>query len=66
MEENILKSWKKHQTIVLKNVKYVYPSLIQKKVIAFPKNLNVAHHWIVTFVFNTSSIDKEYEFWQGL
>lgn len=64
-EDNILNSWKKHQTFILKNVLSVYPSIMQKKVIVFPKNLNNAH-WMVTFVFNPSSIHRDFAFRQGL
>ena len=64
-EEEILTSWTSKSDFISKTILSVNPCLIQKKVIVFPKNLNDAH-WMVTFVFNPSSIDKDTAYRPGL
>jgi hypothetical protein len=56
-EEEIMTLWTRHTDNFSKRILSVNPCLIQKKVIVFPQNLSNAH-WMVTFVFKQSSIDK--------
>jgi hypothetical protein len=64
-EEEIMTSWTRHTDNVSKKILSVNPCLIQKKMMVFPQNLSNAH-WMVTLVFNPSSIDKDTEFRPGL
>jgi hypothetical protein len=64
-EEEIMTSWTRHTDNVSKKILSVNPCLIQKKMIMFPQNLSNAH-WMVTFVFNPSSMDKDTEYRPGL
>jgi hypothetical protein len=64
-EEEIMTPWTRHTDFVFKKILSVNPCLIQEKVIEFPQNLNDAR-WMVTFVFNPSSIDKDTEYRPGL
>jgi hypothetical protein len=64
-EEEIMTSWTRHTDNVSKKILSVNRCLIQKKMILFPQNLRNAH-WMVTFVFNPSSIDKGTEYRPGL
>ncbi len=64
-EEDIMTLWTRHTDNVSKKVLSANACLIQKKVIVFPQNLSNAH-WMVTFVFNPSSIDKDTEYRPGL
>jgi hypothetical protein len=57
--------WTRHTDNVSQKILSVNPCLIQKKLIVFLQNLSNAH-WMVTFVFNPSSIDKDTEFRPGL
>jgi hypothetical protein len=63
-EEEIMTSWTRHTNNVSKKILSVNACLIQKKMIVFPQKLSNAH-WMVTFVFNRSSIDKDTEFRPG-
>jgi hypothetical protein len=60
-EEEIMTLLKRHTDYVSKKILSVSPCLIQKEVIVFQQNLNDAY-WMVTLVFNPSSIDKDTEY----
>ncbi len=64
-EEKIMTSWTRYTDNVLKKILSVNTCLIQKKMIVFLQNLSNAH-WMVTFVFNPNSIDKDTEYRPGL
>ncbi len=52
--------WTRHTDNVSQKILSVNLCLIQKKVNKLPQNLSNAH-WMVTFVFNPSSTDKDTE-----
>ena len=60
-EGDITRNWQQHMNFVAKTILSENVGLIQKKVVVFPRNL-ANSHWMVTFVFNPSSIDKDKEF----
>jgi hypothetical protein len=64
-EEEIMTLWTRHTDNVSKKTLSINPCLTQKKMIVFPQNLSNAH-WMVTFVFKPSSIDKDTECRPGL